>query len=743
MRAIRLTFEPRNGVPMALTKVYASNSFQGDQTLTGPGTVTVQHDAVIAGGAVYGLDLSSGPWTLTIDGIVSSDFAGINIFGSAMAAPVKNSTIKVGAEAAVYGDQATSVGIGVRQATDITNAGVIRGKDIGIYEDIVAPSTTKAVTISNAAGGLIDGTVAAIYHSDAAHALKVTNKGELRGAIGIEWYGALTLTNTGTIQGTLKLLDTSTTLDSSISNTASIYSILLGDGDDVLKNSGTISSFDMGGGNNTVTNTGHIDGVSGFGIGNDTLTNSGKGSSLGIVFMTEGNSTVTNAGTITKITFGTGNDSLTNTGTIQDDIAFFSGSDKLTNSGTIDGNITANGLVAGNTGTIDGFVTLGSGAANNGLTNGGTILGGVTGGSKADIVSNTKLIDGFVHLGAGDNKLTNSGSITGDVTLGTGNDTVTNSGTIESTIDFSSGADKFTNSGLVVGDVTFGTGGDVFTNSGRIVGKVSFGDGADVVSNTGVIFATTVALGAGDDSYTGGNNSDSVRDEAGKDTYRLGGGDDSITVGNDSDFDVFDGGAGNDTLFSSLGAAVFNLGTKAVSFAGHDYAANAITRVSDSAVVGSVKYFEVVVGGTGNDAMFGTTVAETLIGSDGDDVIVGGGGGDQLDGGSGVNTYVYLALTDSGNTKATRDTILHFSNAGPTAGDKIDVHAIDANSKAPLDQDFSFIGPNGVFTAAGQIRTYFDGTNTLVQGDVNGDGKADFTIAVVGAQNLTADDFVL
>ena len=44
---------------------------------------------------------------------------------------------------------------------------------------------------------------------------------------------------------------------------------------------------------------------------------------------------------------------------------------------------------------------------------------------------------------------------------------------------------------------------------------------------------------------------------------------------------------------------------------------------------------------------------------------------------------------------------------------------------------------------AGELRTYFDGTNTIVEANVNGDAAADFQILVNGKVTLSAVDFLL
>jgi hypothetical protein len=52
---------------------------------------------------------------------------------------------------------------------------------------------------------------------------------------------------------------------------------------------------------------------------------------------------------------------------------------------------------------------------------------------------------------------------------------------------------------------------------------------------------------------------------------------------------------------------------------------------------------------------------------------------------------------------------------------------------------FKFIGGDAFTGAAGQLRF----AAGVVSGDVNGDGKADFQIAVTGITNMAEGDFIL
>jgi Ca2+-binding RTX toxin-like protein len=141
----------------------------------------------------------------------------------------------------------------------------------------------------------------------------------------------------------------------------------------------------------------------------------------------------------------------------------------------------------------------------------------------------------------------------------------------------------------------------------------------------------------------------------------------------------------------------------------------------------------------GNLTFFGGTVGDTLTGGAGNDSISGGGGGDALRGGAGNDVFRYNDLSDSnGTTNTTRDRILDFAS-----GDIINLGNIDAIAGGG-DDAFSFIGGAAFSNVAGQLRSADNGNGTYtVEGDVDGDGVADFAILVTSAAPLGAGDFVL
>ena len=68
---------------------------------------------------------------------------------------------------------------------------------------------------------------------------------------------------------------------------------------------------------------------------------------------------------------------------------------------------------------------------------------------------------------------------------------------------------------------------------------------------------------------------------------------------------------------------------------------------------------------------------------------------------------------------------------------------MDANSKKPLDQAFKYIGAAVFSHHAGELHEVRFANKTIVEGDTNGDGKADFQIELSGHINLVKGDFIL
>ncbi|MBR0832024.1 M10 family metallopeptidase [Bradyrhizobium manausense] len=159
-------------------------------------------------------------------------------------------------------------------------------------------------------------------------------------------------------------------------------------------------------------------------------------------------------------------------------------------------------------------------------------------------------------------------------------------------------------------------------------------------------------------------------------------------------------------------------------------------------------YIDNAIGGSGNDTIIGNAIANVLNGGAGNDTLSGGGGNDTLVGGTGVDvmtggdgadTFVFAA-GDSSPAVGQHDQITDF-----TPGvDLIDLSSMDAIPGTAASDSFHFIGVSAFDGRAGELNFYYDGARgvTVLQGDTNGDGVADFAIDLVGKLTITAADLV-
>jgi Ca2+-binding RTX toxin-like protein len=316
-------------------------------------------------------------------------------------------------------------------------------------------------------------------------------------------------------------------------------------------------------------------------------------------------------------------------------------------------------------------------------------------------------------------KFTNSGTLTaGDTAIirysgSTEKLVITNTGTIEGAKAFSGNSsnaiEEIINKGTMIGTVNLEMGADRYDGRfGSIAGVVNGGDGADtLLGGTG---AETFNGGVGDDVLSGGGGNDKLNGDDGNDKLSGGDGNDTLT-----------GGAGNDTLRGDTGADTLDGG------------------INNDTLFGGAGN-DTLKGGDGNDTLNGEAGNDKLDGGNGIDKLYGGAGADTLTGGAGADTFIFKAIGDSTVAAAGRDIITAFSRA---QGDVIDLSAIDASTKSNGNQDFKFIGETAFTNKAGELRFVKTGGDTIVSGDINGDGKADFSILVDATITFTATDFIL
>jgi Ca2+-binding RTX toxin-like protein len=203
----------------------------------------------------------------------------------------------------------------------------------------------------------------------------------------------------------------------------------------------------------------------------------------------------------------------------------------------------------------------------------------------------------------------------------------------------------------------------------------------------------------------------------------FGNGGDDVLVGGMGD-DTLDGGKGDDTIDYSLSDAAVRVSLAIQE--GQDTGAGRDT----------LRNMERLIGSRFGDHLTGSSAANAIDGGAGDDVIVGGGGADTLTGGGGTDRFVFLSTADSKPTAF--DRIADFSRG---EGDKIDLSAIDANTKVKGDQAFTLA--DAFSGSAGQLVVTKHVDGLLLSADVNGDRVADLSILLVGATSVLPTDLIL
>jgi serralysin len=356
-----------------------------------------------------------------------------------------------------------------------------------------------------------------------------------------------------------------------------------------------------------------------------------------------------------------------------------------------------------------------------------------TGGAGSDKIATVENLTGSAH----DDALTGNGSAN-TLSGGAGNDTLRGGNGIDvllggggnDTLNGNTGADAMTGG---AGDDLYyvENAGDSVTEAGsnghdRVSSTVTYTLGANVEDLT--LTGTAAINGTGNglaNALTGNSAANVLNGKTGADTMSGGLGNDTYYVDNAGDVVKEASASGgtdkvNATVSFTLGGNLEQLtltGTGATSGTGNGLA-NTLT------------------GNGAANVLNGLGGADALKGGAGADTLQGGTGRDLLTGGTGNDLFVFHS-GDSSATHTVSDRILDFAT-----GDKVDLHAIDANTTLANDQAFSFIG-SAAFSAAGQLHYTSGGGDTWIEGDVNGDGTADFAIYMAGDHTLAASDFVL
>lgn len=375
---------------------------------------------------------------------------------------------------------------------------------------------------------------------------------------------------------------------------------------------------------------------------------------------------------------------------------------------------------------------------------GATSIVGFTGGTVADL--NDASGDSFVGLEGGDQISCGPGDDT--VEGGAGDDFLAGGGGIDtlSYVNAARGVSAF------LGRPSLGFGGvdqgaDIVTGFENVIG----GKVADTLE--GDSQANLLDGRGGSDILWGLDGADTLVGGVGADQLSGGAGDDKLS-----------GGAGNDILFGDGGIDTADYS----GFGGAVMVSLSTSLQQDTGAAGLDRLFDIenLIGGIGNDRLVGSASAtgntlaggggadrlsglggpdlleggagnDVLQGGSGNDTLVGGAGRDILMGGSGADIFRILTSDDSASG-GLRDRVDDFA----TGIDILDVSALDAVAGGG-DDAFAFIGLAAFSGIAGQMRQRQASGQTIVEGDTDGDGAADFAIALIGLLTLSVGDFSL
>jgi large repetitive protein len=566
----------------------------------------------------------------------------------------------------------------------------------------------------------------------------------------------------------------------------------------LLTNLGTTRGVSLTGTarNDTITGGNGIDTLIGGG-GNDGLA--GDAGNDSIVGGT-GNDTMTGGAGVDRFVVDAGTDSITDLATGGNDLLIVSAgaianatlsgawtaSANVSNAGQ--GNLTSagfnvslaavNGPATGlwsitNAGNAAAVVFTGS-AQRDRLTGGlgaDSLLGNngddtLTGGEESDTLIGGGGVDSLVG-GAGDDVMT-GGLEVDRFLVEAGTDTITDLGL--------GGPDALIIAGGATASATIGGhwvasagssnagAANVFANGFNVnVGIVSGASGW-ALSNAGVARGVGLIGSGNADTITGGNGSDTLRGQGGADSLSGGDGGDQLFGGQGDD--TMTGGAGVDRFTVDLGVDVItdlglggsdalvvlagatvnatlvadwvatggstNVGIANLIAGGFDVTLTAAVgtvgwNVSNAGEAGAVT----LTGSARADVLTGGLGADTLTGSAGNDTLIGGAGADRLTGGLNADSFRFDNAAD-----AAGDVITDFKTS---QGDKLDLQLIDADAGVVGDQAFAFIGSNAFSNVAGELRF----AAGMLEGDLDGNGVADFQIQMDMVATLAATDFWL
>ncbi|MFO1163284.1 MAG: Calx-beta domain-containing protein [Reyranellaceae bacterium] len=314
---------------------------------------------------------------------------------------------------------------------------------------------------------------------------------------------------------------------------------------------------------------------------------------------------------------------------------------------------------------------------------------------------------------------------------------------------------------LPVGNLIVGTAGDdIIDGIVSPAGQPKASANADVVLGNGG--NDTIKSLDGDDVVDGGDGDDTIDAGNGGDTVRGGNGNDTIVGSADGGNDSYDGGAGTDT--ASYAAVAVGLLV--------DLSTGSASAIGPQIGVDTLISIEAVIGGSGDDGLYGDAGANRLDGDIGNDTLDGRAGADALVGGAGADTIVFstgygadivtdftpgtdkvnlslvpalvdLAAVLGKASQVGKDTVIDLGN-----GDMLTLQNVDKGSLAAGDFGFASTAPpmfsiaplNANKNEGNSGTTSFTFTVTRA-GDTTGAAAVDWSVAPATSVSADKSDF--
>ncbi len=229
---------------------------------------------------------------------------------------------------------------------------------------------------------------------------------------------------------------------------------------------------------------------------------------------------------------------------------------------------------------------------------------------------------------------------------------------------------------------------------------------------------------SGNDRLIGSSSGDDLDGGGGRDRMEGYGGNDTYYVDNARDVVVEAKGEGFDAVVASVSYTLAS-GLSVESLTG--FGDNVRMTLTGN------RYRQAIEGNDAANTLKGMGGDDSLYGYLGNDILVGGMGRDSMRGHGGADRFDFNSVKES-VIGAKRDVVNNFE----TKIDKIDLSTIDADTDGTSgNQAFKWIGSKAFSGVDGQLRF----AKGILQGDINGDRKADFEIQIKGA--LAAADIIL